>query len=208
MHPETRQVAEHMREFGLNVMGRAIYDATFADLGFDHALSVTHAVHAAEILLKARIAQEHPLLIFSSLPAPSTTERELTISELVEHGRSYCYQDLPNLLWATTGHRIERLDDYREFGQLRNQIIHFAVPDNKALAAKTLRFAVEVVDPLLELFWNTSAIPYASNWDPIIYEGYLEERLIRIGVEINPRIRRILGPDSERYARELMNSNS
>lgn len=56
MNPETKQVSQHMKEFGLHILGRAIYDATFSEMmrPFAHMLSVVHAAHGAEILIKAR----------------------------------------------------------------------------------------------------------------------------------------------------------
>jgi hypothetical protein len=205
MHPDTREVAEHMKEFGLHVLGRAIYDATFNETmrPFAHALSITHAAHATEILLKAKVAEEHPLLIFSRLPKPSTTDRELTVSELFEYGQSCNYHELPDLLWATTGIRIDRLQEFLEFGKLRNKIIHFAVP-NIELADETLKFVINVLDPLIEKFWGLSGIPYSVEWDDaIISDGYLGERLIRIGIHIDERLRRIMGSDSASNAQKL-----
>ena len=114
MNPETKQVSQHMKEFGLHILGRAIYDATFSEMTrpFAHMLSVVHAAHGAEILIKARIAEEHPLLIFKSYPKSNTTKDVLSIKELFKYGRTLMYSDLPEVLWATTGYRIKELDRY------------------------------------------------------------------------------------------------
>jgi hypothetical protein len=179
MHPDTRLVAHHMKEFGLSMLGRAIYDVTFSELSapFAHALAVVHGAHGAEIVLKARIAEEHPLLMFSKLPKQSTTTGNLTIAELFEHGRSFDYYDLPDLLWAATGHRMERLDDFKKFGELRNQIVHLAVPEID-LVKTTLSFCIEVMEPILDNFWKESAIPYAEQWDDaLVSDGYLLEQI-------------------------------
>lgn len=194
MHPETRLISGHMKEFGLSLLGRAIYDATFNEMcsPFAHASAVTLAAQAAEILIKARIAEEHPLLIFSKLPSQSSTQDLLTIAELFEYGKSYAYEELPNLLWATTSFRIEELEEYKNFGRLRNKIMHFAVPDIE-LANETLRFSMNVMEPLIEKFWNETALQYVENWDDVIIsEGYLKERLIGLGITLSPRIINIL----------------
>jgi hypothetical protein len=196
MHPDTKQVAHHMREFGLSILGRAIYDATFSEnmRPFAHPLAVVHAAHGAEIVLKARIAEEHPLLIFSKLPPPSCTPDSLTIQELFEYGRSYDYGDLPNLLWAATGHRIVNVEDYQSFGKLRNQIVHFGVPQPFGLAEDALRFCIEVLEPILDQFWGESAIPYAEEWDDVIAsDGYLEQQLRQHGIKISESVRKRLG---------------
>jgi hypothetical protein len=32
VHPETKQVSQHMKEFGFSILGRAIYDATYCEI--------------------------------------------------------------------------------------------------------------------------------------------------------------------------------
>ena len=135
MNPETKQVSQHMKEFGLHILGRAIYDATFSEMTrpFAHMLSVVHAAQGAEILIKARIAEEHPLLIFKSYPKSNTTKDVLSIKELFKYGRTLMYSELPEVLWATTGYRIKELDRYQKFGELRNIIVHISAdPDCEA----------------------------------------------------------------------------
>jgi len=91
MHPDTRNIAGSMKDFGLHILGRAIVDATFNEMmkPFAHPLAIVHAAHGAEIVLKARIAQEHPLLIFENLPKSRSTQGDLTITELLDCGRTF-----------------------------------------------------------------------------------------------------------------------
>ena len=97
MHPDTRQVAEHLRDFGMAVLGRAAYDLTFSELmrPFAHLMAVGQAAQGAELVIKARVAQEHPLLLFSALPKSAHAEGQLTIHELYEYGRTIQYNELP-----------------------------------------------------------------------------------------------------------------
>lgn len=175
-----------MREFGLSVLGRAVADATFAEMlkPYAHPLAVIHAAHGAEILLKARIAEEHPLLIFRKLPTQRTTAAELTIAELFEHGRTLEYDELPEALWAATGYRLRQREQYLEFGRLRNKIVHFGVPELDHSGA-VLKFCAEIVEPTVFDFWQCSAMEQASLWDPeIVTEGYLHEQLTERGIII------------------------
>lgn len=184
MHPETTKVAEHMRGFALTVLGRAAYDVTFSEMTrpFAHAMAVTLAAHGAEIAVKARIAEQHPLLIFAQLPKANSTDSQLTIKELLTAGRTLMFSELPERLWATTGYRMQSADRFQEFGALRNQIMHFAVP-SQDFSATTLRFLFEVVEPMVNDFWKESIIPYAEEYDEVIAaEGYLPERLQRLDV--------------------------
>lgn len=199
MDPEVGEVAVHMKEFGLNILGRAIYDSTFSEMTkpYSHALSVVHAAQGAEIVVKAMIAEKHPLLIFKKLPSMSSTESNLTIAKLFESGRSYEYEELPERLWAVTGYRFTKKDEFIEFGKLRNKIVHFAVPPMDH-SLSTLKFCIEVMEPLINHFWNTSALPYAEEWDEeIVAEGHLEECLKMHEIEIPEHVNTYLHSHDE-----------
>jgi len=159
-------------------------------------MAVAHAAHGAEIAIKARIAQDHPLLLFKSLPKSTNAENQLTVAELFEYGRPVEFHDLPESLWAATGIRMDRVEEYQRFGKLRNTIIHFAVPDQD-FACATLKFLFEVMEPLVHTFWARSILPYASEWDEVtVSDGYLEERLVDCGIDITPDLR--AAPDAEK----------
>lgn len=189
MNPETKQVSQHMKEFGLHILGRAIYDATFSEMTrpFAHMLSVVHAAHGAEILIKARIAEEHPVLIFKSYPKSNTTKDVLSIKELFKYGRTLIYSELPEVLWAATGYRIKELDRSLKFGELQNIIVHFyAAPDCEA-STETLKFALEVLDYVVQDFWGESLIYYSQEWDDaIISDGYLQEQMELLNIQVHP----------------------
>lgn len=178
-------------------------DAFMEALQGETLMCVVHAAHAAEILLKARIAQEHPLLIFYKLPQSNPSKDALTLIDLLEGGRTLSYEELPNQLWATTGIKIERLKQYREFGRLRNQIIHFSMTNAKALDMLTLSYSLEVLDPLVESFWERSVIDFIKN-DPhppyadIFHSGIFEDLIKQRGFPIDQRLRRLLGEASRK----------
>jgi hypothetical protein len=194
MHPDTKEIAKHMRDFGSHILGRAVYDSVFNEMTtpYSHGISVTLAAHAAEILIKARIVQEHPLLIFDTLPKSTSTPDLLTISELFEKGKTIQYSDLPEILWATTGYRIKDVQRFKDFGKLRNMIMHFAVPDTDN-SGETLKFVFEVVDPMLQDFWDDSVIPYAEILDEVmVVEGYLQEQLKVNGITVTSNTQKII----------------
>lgn len=158
MHPDTRKIAAHMKEFGLALLGRSIKEVTFAQMlnPYAHAMGVVSCAHGAEIIIKARIAEEHPLLIFNKLPKPDPAAL-LDIGALMTDGRTLPYEDLPAALWAATGYRIGQLDQFREFGRLRNTITHLAVPAID-LPGTVYRFAFQVVEPMIYDFWKADII--------------------------------------------------
>ena len=186
MHSELHEVAKHMREFGMHILGSAVSDATFQPLlPFTHAVAVTKCAHGAEIVIKARIAQEHPLLIFQHLPSSTKTAgTPLDFGSLVKDGRTLMFSELPDRLWATTQYRIENLQLYKEFGDLRNSIMHFAV-GNQDLTFEIYRFAFEVMEPMIKEFWDVSIIEYTDyaqdehQYVKAKLQGYIDEGKIK-----------------------------
>ena len=158
MHPDTYTLPTHMRQLGLTMLGRAVHHAVFMDMvnPYYDAIGVLHAAQAAEVILKACIAAQHPLLIFSKLPKPAAEEEgHLDIERLMKHGRTLQFAELPSTLWATTGFRIPNESLFRDFGELRNTIQHLGVP-SADLSRQTLEFIIGVVDPVIQEFWATN----------------------------------------------------
>ncbi|MFY7886356.1 MAG: hypothetical protein ACOVOV_16080 [Dolichospermum sp.] len=195
MNPETIYIAEYMKEFGFHILGRAIYDATFSEMmrPFAHILSVVQAAHGAEMIIKARIAEEHPLLIFKEFPKSNKTDGLLSIKELFEYGKTIMYSDLPEVLWATTGYRMREVERFRSFGNLRNSLVHFAPRNDIDAATETLKFSFEVLDPIVRDFWDESFVGYCEEWDEVIIgEGYLRQQLERLGIEVHPDTKQMI----------------
>ncbi len=162
MHPELRNVAEHMKDLGLGALTHAMRLSLYHDQNNPHwgELSVLHGAHAAEILIKARIAAEHPLLIFAELPRTTQSGGQvLAFEDLIQKGRTIEFQDLPERLWATTGQQLFEPLVFRAFGRLRNAIQHFASPTGN-LSARTLEFVFKVLDPFLIENWGLYAIDF------------------------------------------------
>jgi hypothetical protein len=179
MNPEVRSVSAHMRELGLGSMQHAmrlsLYDG--GDNRWWGELSVLQAAHAAEILIKARIAAEHPLLVFDQLPRPAPGRLDrLDVGDLFEKARTVQYAELPERLWATTGIRIPRADLFLDFGRLRNMIQHFAAPDAH-LRQRTLEFIVNVLDPFIGEQWGLFAIDYNEEYGD--HYEHIFETLVR-----------------------------
>lgn len=171
-------IATDMRELGLTALSHA--NKRYSNMDKGGELSVLKAAHSAEILIKARIAEEHPLLIFNKIP--KYTNNELSLEALFENGSTIDWSKLPDLLWAATGTTIPDIDCYNEFGKLRNGIQHFGVlpsryknsttPENE-----TFKFIYSVIDPMIHDWWNLSALDYCE--DKLIndeeYESFTEE---------------------------------
>ena len=184
MNPDTRKMPKHMRQFGLYVLGQSLENATFAEMGnpYFHAIATVQAAHAAEIILKARIAEEHPLLIFSALPkAPTDAGKLLDIEDLLSKGKTVTYFELPDLLWAATGYRIPELERYVEFGKLRNMLQHLSRPSNMELGNRTIEYVFTVIEPMISDFWNDTCINYIGLLGEETHI-YLKERMDKLGI--------------------------
>lgn len=174
-------VHRHMIGLGLGALAHANWHANYHNPDNDYwsELSVLQAAHACEILIKARIAQEHPLLIFEQLPRAKANETPLSLQRLVESGRTYQFADLPDRLWATAGIKLPAIERYRSFGRLRNSIQHFTAPHKINVSIETIRFIYEIIDPFIHLCWGLHAVDYNEDTEPYVY---LVAGLIRRGI--------------------------
>lgn len=183
MHPDLKNISEHMREIGLGVLSQAQVNACFYSYKNkldEEIFAIIQAAHAAELLIKAAIAEQHPLLIFSQLPKSINVNGDLLDFEsLFESGRTLEYNELPERLWATTGYKIQELAKFNSFGKLRNGIQHFAVPDDE-LGVIATEFIYKVIDPILDHFWGLYAVEY---YDDEELEEYLIPVLVNRGID-------------------------
>lgn len=171
MNPALKDIWQHIRELGLAALAHSNRHAAYS--AFENPrwpeFSVLQAAHAAELLIKARIAEEHPLLIFEQLPRSSqVNSSHLDLEELFKAGRTVQWTDLPERLWAVTGLAIPSIGRYEKFGRLRNGIQHFAPAQGVDTSEETLRFIFEVIDPFIYECWGLFAIDYDED-----YEGYI-----------------------------------
>ena len=167
MNPELKNISDHIHYIGVGVLSQAQRNSLYTSYGYDSLLDegvygVLQAAHAAELIIKAAIAEQHPLLIFSSLPKSKKGDDSfLSLSDLFESGKTIQYSELPEKLWAATGYKIEDIGLFNSFGKLRNCIKHFATPDID-LRTETSRFIYLVIDPILEHFWGEYAVEYVD----------------------------------------------
>ena len=152
VNPALSEVWTHMRELGLGALAHANRHAAYSG---DNArwpeLSVLQAAHAAELLIKARIAEEHPLLIFEELPgATKAAGPMLDVQDLFKYGRTLQWTNLPGRLWAATGLEIPNRECFDNFGRLRNGLQHFGPAGDVDAGSETLRFVFKVIDPFIK----------------------------------------------------------
>ena len=97
VNPALSDVWTHMRDLGLGALAHANRHAAYAAMENKRwpELSVLQAAHAAELLIKARIAEEHPLLVFEKLPRSiKSAGQMLDVQDLFRYGRTLQWPDL------------------------------------------------------------------------------------------------------------------
>ncbi|WDI30253.1 hypothetical protein PUV54_09800 [Hyphococcus flavus] len=179
MHESLREIPGRILETGLAALAQANMHAVFCDPGNEHweRISVLNAALAGELVLKAIIAREHPLLIFRDLfGLDDTTSDDLDINLLIKKGRTYNFERLPNLLWVAVGERIPDSKLYEEIQKVRNSIQHFCVPEHPDLRMLSLEFIYKNIDPLLEKHFDMCAIDFHE--DHMIGYDYIVDCLI------------------------------
>ncbi|WP_279464557.1 hypothetical protein [Aeromonas veronii] len=167
MHPDLKYVSEHLLKLGLGILCQAQRNVLYSSFGYaaridEGVFGVIQTAQAAELIIKAAISQQHPLLIFSHLPKSNTVSGELlSIEDIFENAKTLQYSELPEKLWAVTGFKIFDIPLYNKFGNLRNTIQHFGVPD-KDIRLESAIYIYNVIDPLLGHFWNDYAVNHVD----------------------------------------------
>lgn len=189
MEQELFDIHQNMIYLGEQSLKHANHLANYINIGFsDHwnILSVLQAAHAMEIFVKARIAQEHPLLILDKYPKENTNGDLLNLSDLMDGATTIQYKDLPARLWASTGIRIENVDFYKQFGSLRNKIQHLGIPNDVDFSDMTNRFVYEVIQPFIFKCWGIFAMDYIE--DEHYHEGMISNLIAKeVRVVISPK---------------------
>lgn len=186
---DKQKMANQMKDFGLSMVAKGIVNATFSEQGspYSHAMGLVHVTNGFEILIKAKIVEEHPLLVFNKIPKEThITDGVLKFEDLLEHGQTIMYSELPERLWAATGYKIEPIKLYNDFGKIRNQIIHFAVPKIK-LDDITLLFTFKIIEKAINEWWDVTILEYAEEYDED-FTKYVFEQLDRLNIKINYKL--------------------
>ena len=186
---DKHRMASQMRDFGLAMVAKGVVNATYSEHGipYSHAMGLVHVANGLEVLIKSKIVEEHPLLVFNKIPKEANlSDGNIKMEDLLEHGQTIMYSELPDRLWATTGYKIEPLELYNKFGRIRNQIIHFAVPEI-SLSDLTLEFTFKIIEKALNSWWDITIFEYIQEYDDVILE-YIFERLEELNLETNYKV--------------------
>lgn len=161
MHKSLKQIQTRILTHATDALIRANTDAAYFDPYQQHRVSLAPlaAAHAGELLLKALIAREHPLLLFKNI-GEKTTDDEIDLDWLIKNGRTHDFSKLPSVLWAATGIKIPDIGSFRRIAALRNQIQHFVDERESDVQLQCLNFIYSNIDPLLYEHFGLIACEY------------------------------------------------
>lgn len=164
MHKVLTDVPERILKVAIGALIQANQHAVYYDPGMDHwtDMSILNAATAGELFLKAVIAKEHPLLIFRDLfQLDDPINSDLKLESIIQKGRTYDFEQLPKLLWVSTGERLPDPDSFEKLRKARNAIQHFCSPEHVGdLRHLALTFLYNNIDPLIQRHFGLCAIEY------------------------------------------------
>jgi hypothetical protein len=109
MHESLKEIRTRILSLATDALTRANTDAAYFDPDKQHRISLAPlaAAHAGELLLKALIAKEHPLLLFKNI-SEKTTDDEIDLDWLVRNGRTHDFSRLPSVLLGRNRYKYSR----------------------------------------------------------------------------------------------------
>ena len=96
-------------------------------------------------------------------------------------------------------------EEYRNFGRLRNQVIHMSMASTNNLAKEALIYSIKILNPLVQNFWGKSVVDFVK-MDPQYHEYFYRgefEMSVRKFFTMNEGLRKFLGEDSKKGWEEL-----
>jgi hypothetical protein len=181
MHEELSNIADCLKAHGLASLAYAQQHTLFYDNDNPYWLNfaVLQTAHAAETILKAIIAEQHPSLIFRDFSRLTKDLEDKSISlELFKEGEILSYKQLPMKLWEATRYKLRAENLYRRFEKLKNTIPYNIHQEQQNLNQEILTFIYGVIDPLIQDFWGLYAVHYVDLvGDPDSLENIVEHLL-------------------------------
>lgn len=143
-------ISDNLLELGVGVLAKAQRNTLYGDTDVqvdESVWGVLQATQAGELIIKAAIAKQHPLLILSSIPKTNMVCGDrLSIRDVVENSKPVEYSELPEKLWAATGFKIPDLNAYNSFGRFRNSIHYFGALE-RDIRKETVNFIIKSLTP-------------------------------------------------------------
>ncbi|SIQ20002.1 hypothetical protein SAMN05880590_102540 [Rhizobium sp. RU35A] len=177
MHAIFDEIPYRILENAKCAIAQANMHAIFLDPGNEHwgNVSVLNAAQAGELVMKAAIANVHPLLIFQNVfDLDDANSEDLDIERIIQRAKTHEFHNLPKVMWAVLKDRLPDLNSFNEMRKMRNAVQHFYHPGgfaNYGEAARrlSLDFLYKNVDPILKKYFDLSAIEFHEDSEGYFY---------------------------------------
>ncbi len=163
---------EEILRLGLGSLSHANRHSIYAPMENEKwpELSILQAAHAAELFIKARIAQEHPLLIIDKFPKINKENKDMSYRDLIVNSKTIQWHQLLDRLYICTGKKIKHEDIFLKIGNLRNNIQHLGIYNiEQNFSDITLEFIFKVIDPFINENWNLYAMDFDEEDESYLY---------------------------------------
>jgi hypothetical protein len=103
---------------------------------------------------------------------------DLKLEHIIQRGRTYDFEQLPKLLWVSTGERLPDPNSFEKLRKARNAIQHFCSPTHtEDLRRLALEFLYKNIDPLINRHFGLCAVEHHE--DTSVGYDYVVECVIR-----------------------------
>lgn len=185
MKQNSESVWIDMRQFACKRIAYAMNLYFFIEGDEMTLFAAPHIALCAQLIIMARIVQEHPVLVFDSIPTINILKTTRKTLDLFDYGAPKHYQDLPEALWIATGYEMRDREHFLKFCHLCQPLSLFR-QDTGNLSDATTDFVFEVIDPMLDDFWQMSICSYLADENEEFFDrGHLD--CITKGLEITKR---------------------
>ncbi|MDY6900849.1 MAG: hypothetical protein SWZ49_22625 [Cyanobacteriota bacterium] len=170
-------LAEKSKELGLAIIKNTLWLNFLygGNVDYFHYICVLQSAQAAELLIKAKIAE--------------INENEIYIENYENHRnrKTIEYSKLPDKLLKISNkkYKIPNKKLFDRFGKLRNEIQHLQIPDDRNLKLETMKFIFTIIDPLINDFWGINVLDYIADNSDGIHLDYLDEFIFEDLIKAN-----------------------
>jgi hypothetical protein len=179
------KVSKNMQNIGLSMLARSVCDVTFSQhtKPFSHLIAVPQIVNALEIIIKSKLIEIDPFCIFED--SPRLTKLDWEDSEVLLVLKTKRFIDLPKLVKEKLSINID-IEKYTELGKKRNMVTHIGLPVGEDLDYFVLENVFNFILPCLTSIAIDvdSFYDFLYEWDDVIFDGYLNEKLMEYNISI------------------------
>jgi hypothetical protein len=180
---ENQAIHSNLIDQGLSRLARAVVEVSFEPQRQPLAapLAVIDCILATEYVLRGRILEVEN----SNAEKKDKKISDIRLQQLVSGSKGFDFYSLPNELFQSTGYSIKNIEEYNSFGNLKNALVRRSF-ERDFLVETTLRYAFQVLEPMIMEFWDDLILIHASEYE-FETDEYVDRQLTKYGILVKPR---------------------